>query len=370
MPDDRYYQVLGVSRDADTSAIKKAYRRLALKYHPDKNPGDVQAEERFKEAAEAYSVLSDPQKRQRYDRFGKAGLGAQAGFSGFDQEIFGDFSDILGDLFGFGGIFGGAGRRGGRRVPRGRDLRYDLDIEFDEAVRGMETRIQVPRLDLCQECDGSGAEPGGVETCSQCSGQGQVAFQQGFFTIARACSHCQGTGKRITDPCMACTGEGRVRAEKTITVRIPAGVDDGVQLRVSGEGEAGPAGGVPGDLYVVLHVRDHEIFRRHELHILCDIPISYAQATLGAEITVPTLDGEETLTIHAGTQSGSRFRLRGKGVPELNGRGRGDQYVTLHVHTPTALTVEQRELISKLAEIEGDPVAEPGLFDRVKKIFN
>ncbi len=369
MPDDSYYEVLGVSRDADTSAIKKAYRKLALKYHPDKNPGDAEAEERFKEGAEAYSVLSDPEKRQRYDQFGKAGLGAQAGFSGFDPDTFGDFGDILGDLFGFGGIFGGGGRRG-RRVPRGRDLRYDLKIEFEEAVRGMETRIQVPRLDPCEECDGSGAEPGGVHTCSQCSGQGQVAFQQGFFTIARACAHCEGTGKRITDPCQACSGEGRVRVEKTITVKIPAGVDDGVRMRISGEGEAGPAGGVAGDLYVVLHVREHKIFRRHELHILCDHPISYAQAALGAEITVPTLDGEETLSVSAGTQSGSRFRLRGKGVPELNGRGRGDQYVTLHVHTPTLLTAEQRELIGKLAEIEGDPVAEPGLFDRVKKIFH
>lgn len=369
MPDDSYYQVLGVSRDADTSAIKKAYRRLALKYHPDKNPGDAEAEERFKEAAEAYAVLSDPEKRQRYDRFGKAGLGNQAGFPGFDQEIFGDFSDILGDLFGFGGIFGGGGRRG-RRVPRGRDLRYDLEIEFEEAVRGMETRIQVPRLDPCEECNGTGAEPEGVNTCSHCSGQGQVAFQQGFFTIARPCGQCQGTGKIITDPCGTCSGDGRVRAERTITVKIPAGVNDGVRLRVSGEGEAGPAGGTAGDLYVVLHVRDHEIFQRHELHILCDLPISYTQAVLGAEITVPTLDGDEPLTVRAGTQSGTRIRLRGRGVPELNGRGRGDQYVTLHVHTPTTLTAEQREIITKLAEIEGDPVAEPGLFDRVKKIFN
>jgi molecular chaperone DnaJ len=366
--DDSLYRVLGVSRDADISTIKKAYRKLALKYHPDKNPGDPEAEGRFKEAAEAYAVLSDPQKRQRYDTYGRAGLGGQGGFQGFDQEIFGDFSDILGDLFGFGSVFGGGGRRRGRQ--RGRDLRFDLEIEFEEAAHGLETNIQVPRLDPCETCTGSGAAPGGVETCSHCGGQGQVAFQQGFFTIARPCGSCRGNGKRITDPCQACGGEGRVRAERAIKVRIPAGVDDGVQLRISQEGEAGPAGGAPGDLYVVLHVREHELFRRQDRHVLCDIPISFSMAVLGGEIDVPTLEGGESLKVPAGTQSGSRFRLKGKGVPGLDGRGHGDQYVTLHVHTPTSLTAEQRELIARLAEVEGEIVPERGLFDRVKDIFN
>jgi len=260
VPDTDYYDTLGVDRAADLSTIKKAYRRLALKYHPDKNPGDAKAEERFKEAAEAYAVLSDPDKRRRYDTYGKAGLGAQGGFQGFDQEIFADFSDILGDLFGFGSIFGGARRR--RRGQAGRDLRYDLEIEFEEAVRGLETRIKVPRLETCGECDGRGAAPDGFENCAQCNGQGQVAFQQGFFTIARTCGHCRGTGKRIVKPCSRCRGEGRVRAERDLQVRIPAGVDDGMQLRLAGEGEAGSSGAPPGDLYVLIHVREHPVFHR------------------------------------------------------------------------------------------------------------
>jgi molecular chaperone DnaJ len=368
VPDTDYYDVLGVGRDADLSTIKKAYRRLALKYHPDKNPGDAAAEARFKAAAEAYAVLSDADKRRRYDAYGKAGLGAQGGFQGFDQEIFADFSDILGDLFGFGSIFGGSRRR--RRGQAGRDLRYDLEIEFEEAVGGLETRIKVPRLDRCDECDGRGAAPDGIETCAHCHGQGQVAFQQGFFTIARACGHCRGTGKRIVKPCAGCRGEGRVRVEREIKVRIPAGVDDGMQLRLAGEGEAGSAGAPPGDLYVMIHVREHAEFRREARDLHSTLEVTFSQAALGVERTVPTIDGDHKLSIPAGTQSGTRFRLRGRGVPSLDGRGRGDHYLTVQVLTPQGLDGEQRELFERLAEIEGEPTADRGLFDRVKDIFS
>ncbi len=368
MPSTEYYEILGVSRDADASAIKKAYRRCALKYHPDKNPGNPEAESKFKEAAEAYSVLSDPQKRERYDAYGKAGLGGQPGFQGFDQEIFGDFSDILGDLFGFGSVFGG-GRRGRRGRP-GRDLRYDLEIDFEEAVNGMETKIQVPRLEPCTGCEGSGAAPGGLSTCDQCAGHGQVAFQQGFFTVARACGACRGTGKKITERCDDCAGEGRIRAERTLTVRIPAGVDNGMRLRMGGEGEASPEGGPAGDLYVVLQVRDHAHFVRDGRDILLEVPVKFTQAVLGAEISVPTLDGEQVLKIPSGTQSGSSFRFRGKGAPGVDGSGTGDQIVTVAIHTPTRLNAEQRRALEALAEVEGDPTPEGSLFDRVKNIFS
>ena len=259
MSDRDYYEILGVSRDADLAAVKKAYRQSALRDHPDKNPGDKEAEDRFKEAAEAYSVLSDPEKRRIYDQFGKRGLGGAGGFHGFDQDIFADFSDILGDLFGLGSVFGGGRRRGGGGA--GRDLRYDLEIEFEEAVRGLETRIQVPRLESCEDCGATGAAEGGSHVCEQCGGRGQVAFQQGFFTIARPCGLCGGTGRRITHPCPTCEGRGRLSREKTLRVRIPAGVDDGTRIRMTGEGEGGVQGGPPGDLYIVLHVREHEFFQ-------------------------------------------------------------------------------------------------------------
>jgi molecular chaperone DnaJ len=367
VPGEDYYQILGVSRDADLAAIKKAYRQAALRDHPDKNPGDAAAEGRFKKAAHAYSVLSDPDKRRRYDLYGEAGLGSQ-GFQGFDQEIFADFHDILGDLFGFGSIFGGARRRGG--VRQGRDLRYDLELDFEEAARGLETKIRVPRLDSCDACQGSGAAPGGIETCPDCGGRGQVAFQQGLFTIARPCGQCRGSGRRISKACETCGGAGRLRVERTIKVRIPAGVDEGMRLRIGGEGEAGAGGGPPGDLYVVLHLREHPVFRREEHHLLCDVPISFSQAALGAEIEVPTLDGSQTLRVPPGTQSGTRFRVKGKGLPDLNGRGHGDLLVKLHVHTPTSLSGEQRELLERLGELEGEIVPERGLFERVKDIFN
>lgn len=363
-----YYEILGVSRDASSDELKKAYRRLAVQYHPDKNPGDKDAEEQFKEAAEAYTVLSDPAKRERYDRFGAAGLGGQPGFSGFDQETFGDFGDILGNIFGLGGIFGG-----GRRGPRpGADLRYDLELTFEQAAAGMEAPIVVQRLDRCGTCKGTGAKgKDGVKTCPTCRGRGQVAFQQGFFTIARTCGTCAGTGKKIVTPCPACAGQGRLRAESTITVRVPAGVDEGMRLRITGEGEASPDGGPTGDLYVFLHVAEHPIFHRDGAQLLCEVRISFAQAALGTTVRVPLIGGgEEELEIEAGAQSGTVLRLRGKGLPSLDRSGRGDLHVTIRVHTPQNVSAEQRRLLEQLAELEGVETAGRGLFDRVKDIFN
>jgi len=368
LAEPEYYEILGVSRDASSDDLKKAYRRLAIKYHPDKNPGDKAAEERFKEAAEAYAVLSDAGKRERYDRFGREGLGGQPGFPGFDQEIFGDFGDILGNIFGVGSIFGG-----GRRGPRaGQDLRYDLEISFEQAASGLEAPIDIPRLARCATCRGTGAKGrDGVKACPTCRGRGQVAFQQGFFTIARTCGGCGGAGKRIVTPCAACAGQGRVRAESTITVRVPAGVDDGMRLRVSGEGEASGDGGPSGDLYVVLHVAEHPVFRRDGAQLLCEIPISIAQAALGTTVRVPLIGGgEEDFEVAAGTQSGTVLRLRGKGLPALDRTGRGDLHVTIRVQTPRSLSAEQRHLLEKLAELDGVETAERGLFDRVKDIFN
>ncbi len=363
-----YYEILGVARDADGAVIKKAYRRLALQYHPDKNPGDKDAEEKFKEAAEAYAVLSDPGRRRRYDRYGREGLGSQGGFTGFDPEIFADFGDILGDLFGFSEVFGSRRRRRGPR--RGPDLRYDLEIEFEDAVRGLETKIRVPRHERCADCGGRGARSeSDVKTCPQCGGRGQVAYQQGFFTVARTCSRCGGAGRILTRPCPTCAGTGRLQKERELTVRVPPGVSNGVQLRVDGEGEASPDDGPPGDLYVVFHVKDHDVFEREGNDLLCEVPVSFAQAALGTRLKVPALEGEEDIDLPAGTQTGTTFRLRGKGVPDLNGGGRGDQVVTVVVRTPRRLSARQRELLAELGRLEGEEAPERGLFDRVKDIF-
>ena len=369
MSDRDYYEILGVSRDADMATIKKAYRRAAVRDHPDKNPGDAEAEERFKEAAEAYSVLSDPEKRQLYDRFGRSGLGAGRGFPGFDQDIFGDFSDILGDLFGFGSIFGGADGAAKPAAPGAtcattwRSISKRRCWAWRPRSRSRDWRPALP-------VTGGARQEGGVETCRQCGGRGQVAFQQGFFTIARPCGHCGGTGRRITRPCEDCDGQGRVQDERTLTVRIPAGVDDGMRLRMSGEGEGGIAGAPSGDLFVVLHVRDHPNFRRNDLDLHSLTEVTFAQAALGAEMRVPTIDGEEPMTVPAGTQSGTSFRLRGHGVPALNGRGRGDHHVTVRVRVPKRLSREQRRLIEELAEHDGGDEDDSGLFERVKNIFN
>jgi len=365
-----YYEVLGVQRDATEQDLKAAYRRLAVKYHPDKNPGDVEAEERFKEIAEAYQVLSSADLRAKYDRFGHAGVGAGAG-AGFGGQGFPGFEDILSDLFGFGEVFG---QRGGRRAGprRGSDLRYDIKIALEEAATGLKTKIRVPRLETCEACNGNGAASGSSPTrCTTCSGAGQVRYQQGFFSVSRTCSACRGTGKIIKDACKECRGEGRVEREKTLEIKIPAGVDTGSRLRIAGEGEAGEVGAARGDLYVIIHIKDHDFFERRDANLYCNVPLSFTQAALGAEVSVPTLDGQETLRVAEGTQTGRTFRLKGKGMPVLGGRGRGDLFATVHVSTPTSLSREQRRLLEELAKLENaDGQGEDrGIIDKVKDIF-
>lgn len=365
-----YYEVLAVSRTATDQEIKSAYRRLAVKYHPDKNPNDASAEERFKEAAEAYSVLSNSEQRRRYDRFGHAGVSSSAGTGAWGAPGFGGIEDILGDLFGFGDVFGGA--RGGRRTTaqRGADLRYDLEITLEDAASGMTAQLRIPRLETCDTCKGSGAAAGSEpESCSTCQGSGQVRYQQGFFSVARTCHVCRGAGRVIKNPCKDCKGSGRVEREKQMEVKVPAGVETGSRLRVSGEGEAGTNGGAPGDLYVVIHVAEHEQFERQGSNLYEAVPISFTQAALGAEIMVKTLDDEEKLKIPMGTQTGTVFRLRGKGMPVLGGRGRGDLFVSVTVITPTTLTREQRKLLEQLAEVESKDLESKGLVDKVRDIF-
>jgi molecular chaperone DnaJ len=365
-----YYEVLAVTRTATDQEIKSAYRRLAVKYHPDKNPNDATAEEMFKEAAEAYSVLSDPEQRRRYDRLGHAGVSSGAGAGAWGAPGFGGIEDILGDLFGFGDVFGGG--RGTRRTSaqRGADLRYDLEISLEEAANGMTAQLRIPRLETCVTCKGSGAAAGSQpETCSTCQGSGQVRYQQGFFSVSRACHTCRGTGRVIKNPCTECKGGGRVEREKQMEVKIPAGVETGSRLRVTGEGEAGTLGGASGDLYVVIHVAEHEQFERQGSNLYEAVPITFAQAALGADIMVKTLDDDEKLKIPMGTQTGTVFRLRGKGMPVLGGRGRGDLFVSVTVITPTTLTREQRRLLEQLAEVESKDLENKGLVDKVRDIF-
>ncbi len=367
-----YYEVLGVSKQSTDAEIKKAYRQMAMKYHPDRNPGDKQAEDKFKEAAEAYAVLADGEKRSRYDQFGHKGLGGAEGFGGFNAEVFSDFEDILGSVFGFsmGDLFGGRARaRGAAR--RGADLRYDLEIEFMEAARGVEKEIRVPRLETCGDCRGSGAKDGSRTVCPQCGGAGQVVHRQGFFALSQACRACGGSGHIIKTPCPTCRGEGRRREVRHIKVRIPAGVDSGSRLRIAGEGEGGLQGGRTGDLYVVLHVGEHPLFHRDGPSLQIEVPITIAQAVLGDEVPVPTLEGTEPVTIPPGTQSGATFRLRGKGMPHPGGGERGDLYVTATISVPMRLNRKQREFFERLREMESPPEAAPkDLFDRVKDIFN
>ncbi len=361
-----YYEILGVSRDADSAAIKKAYRKLALKYHPDRNPGDKEAEERFKAATEAYEVLSDAEKRQVYDRYGEEGLRNRGyqGPSSFD-DIFASFSDIFGDLFGFGAGMGRRRRPDGP-IP-GSDLRYDLSISFLEAVHGVEKEVELTKPETCWTCEGSGLRPGHrPQVCPTCQGHGQVVRAQGFFRVSSTCPHCRGSGRIVTDPCADCNGEGLVQRKKKLALKIPAGVDTGARMRLRGEGEGGRRGGPPGDLYVVIHVEPHEIFERDGTTIYCQVPVSMAQAALGCEIEIDTVDGPEILTIPPGTQPGQRLTLPDKGVPALHGAGRGDMVVEVAVTVPTDLTPRQRELLEEFQRIEQEKEAPgAGFFKRL-----
>jgi molecular chaperone DnaJ len=369
------YEVLGVSQTAAVEEIKSAYRKAALKWHPDRNPEKKQeAAERFREATEAYSVLSDARKREMYDRFGHAGLSGSGMETDFNSTIFQDFHDIFGDFFGFEDLFGGRGRRGRNRVQRGADLRYDMSLTFEEAAAGVSTKIKVPRLEFCEACNGTGAKAGtGVVACQSCGGRGQVISQQGMFMISRTCPACSGAGQIVREKCLNCRGQGRIEREKTIELRVPPGVDSGTRLRVAGEGEPGPNGGPPGDLYVVLEVKEHNFFERRGADLYCTIPISVAQAALGAELQVPGLGGEEKLKIPEGTQGGTVFRLRGKGLPDPHGGGKGDLYYHVRVLTPSKLTREQRRLFEALdamLKVENKPAERnSSLFDKMKDIF-
>ncbi len=344
-----YYEILGVSQNASESEIKKAYRRLAMKYHPDRNPGDTDAETRFKEAKEAYEILSDGQKRSAYDQFGHAGVDGSAGGGpgGFGQGGGADFSDIFSDVF--GDIFGGG--RGGSRAFRGADLRYRMEVSLEEAVSGVEREIRIPTQVECKACEGSGAAPGSTpETCPTCKGHGDVRVQQGFFSVQQTCPRCNGAGQIVSDPCKQCRGAGTVPDQKTLNVRVPAGVDTGDRIRLSGEGEPGEQGGPAGDLYVEMAVKSHPIFTRDGANLRCDIPLSVTTAALGGEIEVPTLAGRVSLRIPPGTQSGKVFRVRGKGVKPVRGGAQGDLLCRVNVETPVNLTDAQKKLLEELAE--------------------
>ncbi len=374
-----YYKVLGVERDAEAREIKKAYRRLAMKYHPDQNDGDKAAEEKFKEISEAYSILGDADKRAQYDRFGTVGDNPFAGggnpFAGGGNPFAGGvpfggvndvFVDILNDLFG--------ARRGGQgRSRRGSDLRYELKMTLEEVATGITREIEIPKIETCPVCSGSGAQPGTrPTTCPDCNGAGQIRVQQGFFSMARTCGRCSGTGEIIENPCRRCEGRGRVTSKENLEVEVPAGVAEGQRLRWTGKGEPGYGGGPPGDLYVVVALSEHPFFERQEQNVTCRIPISFAQAALGAEVEVPTLTGKVRMKVPPGTQSGKVFRLRKKGLPDVDGRGAGDQLVTIVVETPTNLSARQEALLREFAEISGDDVQPErrGFLDRMKEFFS
>jgi molecular chaperone DnaJ len=367
-----YYDILGVGRDASAGEIKSAYRQLAIKHHPDRNPDDPDAEEKFKEASEAYAVLSDAEKRARYDRFGHEGLGG-GGFTGFDPNAFGDFADILGDLFGFGDIFGGRRGSAGQRSRRGHDLQYTLKLTLEEAATGIERSIRVPRFETCERCTGSGSEPGTTpENCNTCQGSGQVAFRRGFLSVAQTCPTCGGGGRVNRDPCSECDGRGRNEIEASLKVTVPAGVDNGMRLRLTGEGEGGALGGPPGDLYVVMAVQEHDLFQRDGTDLHLELPVSVFQAMLGAKIPIATILGEEReIEVPGGAQPGEVIRVHGSGMPEVNGRGRGNLYVHLRVVVPKKLSGEQKDLLSEVAALGGglEPEAEEGFFDRLKRAF-
>ena len=367
-----FYEVLQVSRSASDQELKAAYRKLAMQYHPDRNPNNPEAEERFKECSEAYQVLSDPEKRAAYDRYGHAAFQNGGGGNPFAGGGFqGDLGDIFGDLF--GEMFNMGGTRRASRVQRGRDLRYDLALEFEEAVFGVEKEVTIRRSESCDDCGGSGASRGKAPTtCNACGGRGQVRFQQGFFSVAKTCSKCQGTGTVISDPCPACRGEGVQGKKHTIRVKVPAGVEQDTRIRYQGEGEAGRFGGPSGDLYVILSVKPHKFFEREGDDLHCVVPISFPQAALGTELRIETLEGVAMLKVPEGTQSGKQFRMKGKGVPHLNEHGKGDLVVEIRVTTPGKLTKQQKELLRQLGEtmvVENVPTNR-GLFEKMKEMFS
>lgn len=371
-----YYEILGVPRDASLEAIKKSYRQLALKYHPDRNPGNKESEEKFKEAAEAYSVLMDSEKRSIYDRYGHDGLRGEgfSGFSGFNSSIFADFEDILGSFFNFGfdNIFGTSRQRGSSSPSRGRDLALELDLSLRDAVFGAEKEIKINRTELCPECGGSRMQEGTEKAvCQHCKGRGQVRYQQGFFAISRTCSHCHGSGEIIPFPCKDCRGSGKTRKKKALTVKIPPGVDNGTKLRLEGEGETGDLGAARGDLYVIVHVKKHEFFEREGNDLICEISIPFTKAALGTAIDIPTFDGTENLRIPEGTQTGQTFRIKGKGIKDLYRNGKGDLYVKVLVKTPRNLNKDQKRYLKQFAESMGEDTesVDKSFVEKIKDLF-
>ncbi len=363
-----YYEVLGVSKDVDERTLKKAYHKLAMQFHPDKNPGDKQAEESFKEASEAYSNLSDADKRAHYDRFGHNGPEMGGGYSAQQYAV--NLQDIFGDLF--GDIFGGRRRGSAANASRGSDLRFHMEVAFEEAAFGVQKDIAIPRLEDCGTCSGSGAKPGTrVSVCSQCGGSGEIRVAQGFFAIAQTCRGCGGAGRTVESPCADCRGRGQSEQERNLAVKVPQGVNEGTRLRFVGEGEAGRGGGPRGDLYVVLSIKEHPLFQREEQDVICEVPLSFPQAALGCTLEVPTLDGKVSMKVPPGTQPGGVFRLRNKGVPHLRGTGRGDQLVKVRIEVPKKLNREQQEHLEKFAAASNEDVhpENKGFFDKVKELF-
>jgi len=370
-----FYEILGVAKNASEEDIKKAYRKLAMKYHPDRNPDSKESEEKFKEVKEAYEMLTNPEKREAYDRYGHAGvdpnMGGGGGGGGFGAGGFGDaFGDIFGDIFG-----GGRSRGAGPQVYRGADLRYNLEITLEQAAHGFDTTIRVPSWDKCDTCHGSGAKPGtSPVTCSTCAGHGQVRMQQGFFSIQQTCPKCHGSGKVIPEPCAACGGAGRIKRNKTLEVKIPVGIDNGMRIRSSGNGEPGTNGGPPGDLYVEIHIKPHAVFQREGDDLHCEMPISFVKATLGGEIEVPTLSGKVSFTIPEGTQSGKTFRLKAKGIKGVRSGYAGDLFCHVAIETPVKLTDKQKDLLKEFERltVEGGAKHSPqskGWMDKVKDFF-
>ena len=376
-----YYEILGVSKTATKDEIKKAYRKLAMQHHPDKNPGNAEAEAKFKECSHAADILMDDQKRALYDRMGhsaeQGGMGGGGFGGGFQGGDFGDLGDIFGDIF--GDILGGQRRGGGggrgrsrSRAMSGDDLQTEMFVKFEEAAFGVEKELHIQRSASCETCHGSGAKKGsGPTTCDMCHGHGEIRRQQGFFTIAQPCPKCQGSGQMIKDPCETCHGKGRTKKKEKLSVKVPAGIDEGQRLKLSGQGDAGVNGGPAGDLYVLIHLQEHEFFKRDEYDVLCEVPISFSQAALGTEIEVPTLGGRVSMKIPDGTQSGQKMKLRNKGITKLGGYGFGDQIITIHVETPSKLSKEQKEIFQRLQEMEqnsSNPMTK-GFFDRVRELF-